>query len=96
MSKSSLKKVVREHVESKSLSKKQMQSLLDLQKENEVNQERRFKNPFHWLTVAAVVFVAMGNFYYFALLPGNTLEQQIGSEVAKNHINTFIFYMFRH
>lgn len=86
MSKYSLKKVIREHVESKTLSTKQMQSLLDLQKENNVNQKNQFKKTFQWLTVAAVVFIAIGNFYYFDLLPGNSLEQQIGSEVAKNHI----------
>lgn len=87
MKKGNLKKIMHEHVESKTLSDEKLESLLQLQK-CDVKKETQYSNvPSRWLAVAAVVFFAVGNLFYFALTPELALEQRIGDEVAKNHIN---------
>ena len=87
MKKGNLKKIMHEHIESKTLSDEKLESLLQLQK-GDVKKETQYSNvPSRWLAVAAVVFFAVGNLFYFALTPELALEQRIGDEVAKNHIN---------
>ncbi len=85
-----LKKIMREHIEKKSLSDKQLESLLQLQK-SEV-EDQPSKKQSRWIAVAAVFFVVLGagNLFYFSMSPQSplfSLDQRIGSEVAKNHIN---------
>lgn len=87
MKKGNLKKIMHEHIESKTLSDEKLESLLQLQT-GDVKKENQYSNvPSRWLAVAAVVFFAVGNLFYFALTPELALEQRIGDEVAKNHIN---------
>ena len=87
MKKGNLKKIMHEHIESKTLTDEKLESLLQLQK-GDVKKETQYSNvPSRWLAVAAVVFFAVGNLFYFALTPELALEQRIGDEVAKNHIN---------
>ena len=87
MKKGNLKRIMHEHIESKTLSDEKLESLLQLQK-GDVKKETQYSNvPSRWLAVAAVVFFAVGNLFYFALTPELALEQRIGDEVAKNHIN---------
>ena len=85
-----LKKIMREHIEKKSLSDKQLESLLQLQKGDIESQPS--KKQYRGIAVAAVFLVALGigNLFYFSMSPQSplfTLEQRIGSEVAKNHLN---------
>ncbi len=87
MRKGNLKKVMREYVEKQSLSAKQLESLLLLQKGKAKNKSRFFNMEYRWLAVAAVFFIAVGNLFYFVMSPELTLNQRIGSEVAKNHLN---------
>lgn len=91
MRKGNLKNIMREHVEKKSLSSKQLESLLRLQ-EGKVDKKSDYSNKqFRWVAVAAVIFIAIGNLFYFGMSPEFTqelaLDQRIGSEVAKNHIS---------
>jgi len=83
MKKGNLKHIVREHVEQKSLSDSQLDSLMLLQ--NQKNKKTFVQT--RWVAVAAVVFLAISNVFYFGLLSNLELDQRIGSEVAKNHIN---------
>lgn len=87
MSNGNLKQVVRKHIESRSLSDKQLTSLLNMQKKDVKKVKQGFKLPERWVAMAAVFFIAMGNVLYFSLSVDMPLEQRIGSEVAKNHIN---------
>lgn len=87
MSNGNLKQIVCEHIESQSLSEKQMNSLLQMQKEGVEKTEQGFKLSARWVAMAAVFFIALGNVMYFSLSVDMTLEERIGSEVAKNHIN---------
>ena len=87
MSKGNLKKVLCEHIESKSLSEQQMNALLDLQNGYVKREKKKFYLQTRWLAVAAIIFISMLNALYFSMLPDELLEQRIGSEVAKNHIN---------
>lgn len=87
MRKGNLKNVIREHIEKKSLSGKQLKSLLQLQK-GKVEKESQYSTAhYRWIAVAAVFFIVTGNLFYFAMSPELALDQRIGSEVAKNHIN---------
>lgn len=84
MKKGNLKNVMHDFVEKKSLSDKQLESLMQLQKTS-IKKESNVK--YRWVAVAAVFFIMMGNVFYFSMSPELALEQRIGSEVAKNHIN---------
>ena len=84
MKKGNLKNVVHDFVEKKSLSDKQLESLMQLQ-QTSVEKENNVK--YRWIAVAAVFFIMMGNVFYFTMSPELALDQRIGSEVAKNHIN---------
>ncbi len=87
MKKGNLKKVVNEFVENKSLSDEQLNSLLKLQ-QKVVDHNHAIRNTkFRWMTIAAIFLMALGNVFYFSISPELELEQRIGSEVAKNHIN---------
>lgn len=83
MSNGNLKQVVRKHIESRSLSDKQLTSLLNMQKKDVKKVKQGFKLPERWVAMAAVFFIAMGNVLYFSLSVDMPLEQRIGSEVAK-------------
>lgn len=87
MSSGNLKQIVCEHIESQLLSEKQMTSLLNMQKEGVKKTEQGFKLSARWVAMAAVFFIILGNVMYFSLSVDMTLEERIGSEVAKNHIN---------
>lgn len=87
MKKNNLKNVMREHVEKKSLTSKQLDSLLDIKNEKIVKPSRYFNRPYRWATVAAMFIVVISNVLYFGMFPQLALDQRIGSEVAKNHIN---------
>jgi len=87
MKNGNLKNVVNEFIESKSLSDKQLESLLKLQQNNPEKGNTTSDIKFRWIAVAAVFFIALGNVLYFSLSPELALEQRIGSEVAENHIN---------
>ena len=87
MNKGNLKKVMRKHIESKSLSTKQLESLLFLQKGKIKNKTPFFNMEYRRFAIAAVLFLALGNLFYFVMSPELTLNQRIGSEVAKNHLN---------
>lgn len=87
MRKGNFKKVMREHVEKQSLSAKQLESLLLLQKGKAKNTNRIFNMEYRWIAVAAVFFIAVGNLFYFSMSPELRLNQRIGNEVAKNHIH---------
>ena len=85
-----LKKIMREHIEKKSLSDKQLESLLQLQKGEVKTQSSTLQ--YRWIAIAAVFFVTfgIGNVLYLSMSPQSplvALDQRIGSEVAKNHIN---------
>lgn len=84
MSKGNLKKVINDFVEDKLLSDKQLASLMELQ-QTSVKKESTMQ--YRWIAIAAVFFVMLGNVFYLAISPELALDQQIGSEVAKNHIN---------
>ncbi len=84
MKKGNLKNVMHDFVENKSLSDKQLESLMQLQ-QTSVKKENNVK--YRWIAIAAVFFITMGNVFYFVMSPGLALDQRIGSEVAKNHIN---------
>ena len=86
MKKGNLKNIIREHVETKSLSENQLESLLQLQQGKIEKESRNYNVQYRWLAVAAV-FIALGNVFYFLTSPELALDQRIGSEVAKNHIN---------
>lgn len=92
MKKGNLKNTMREYIERKSLSNDQLESLLQLQNGN-VKQKSQFSIfEVKRVAVAALFSIVMGNVLYFSFhqlpqLPQLTLEQRIGSEVAKNHIN---------
>lgn len=86
MKKGNLKNTIREHIESKSLSNDQMESLLQLQNGNVKQNRQLFIFETKWVAVAALFLIVMGNVFYFSS-PQLPLEQRIGSEVAKNHIN---------
>lgn len=83
MKKGNLKKIIQEHVEKKSLSDNQLDSLMKLQKQK----KKKPLLPTRWVAVAAVLFIAVSNVFYFGLPSNLELDQRIGSEVAKNHIN---------
>ena len=85
MRQGNLKKVMREHIEKVSLSDDQLESLLQPEKGKVEN--KRPAVQYRWIAVAAVFFVAIGNLFYFVSSPQLALDQRIGSEVAKNHIN---------
>lgn len=82
---------MREHIEKQSLSENQLKSLLQLQQDNVKIEKTNFVNQYRWLAFTAVFFVALGNVFYFSMSPEFdhelALDQRIGSEVAKNHIN---------
>ena len=84
MKKGNLKNVMYDFVENKSLSNNQLESLMQLQ-QTSIKKESNGK--YRWVAVAAVFFIMMGNVFYFSMSPELALEQRIGSEVAKNHIN---------
>ena len=84
MKKGNLKNVVHDFIEKKSLSEKQLESLMQLQQAS-VKKESNVK--YRWIAIAAVFFIMMGNVFYFSMSPELALDQRIGSEVAKNHIN---------
>lgn len=85
MRQGNLKKIMREHIEKVSLSDDQLESLFRSQKGKVEN--KRSAVQYRWIAVAAVFFVAIGNLFYFFNSPQLALDQRIGSEVAKNHIN---------
>ncbi len=87
MSKGNLKKVIREHVEKQALSESQLESLMQIQNPNSETEKQAAKKQFRWIAIAAVFVVAFANVFYFSMSPELTLDQRIGSEVAKNHIN---------
>lgn len=86
MNKGNLKKVMREHVEEQSLSDNQLETLMQLQKEVAGNKKKAGFKPYRWVAIVAVFIMVMGNFFYFVVQPGLSLDQRIGNEVAKNHI----------
>jgi len=87
MKKGNLKNVMRNFVAERSLSEKQLESLLRLQKSGIEKESPRSTTQYRWIAVAAILFISIGNVFYFTSSPQLALEQRIGSEVAKNHIN---------
>lgn len=84
MKKGNLKNVMHDFVDNKSLSDKQLESLMQLQQAG-VKKESNVQ--YRWIAIAAAFFITIGNVFYFVAVPELALEQRIGSEVAKNHIN---------
>jgi hypothetical protein len=84
MNKRNLKNVMHDFVENKSLSDKQLELLMQLQQAG-VKKESNVQ--YRWVAIAAVFFITMGNIFYFSMSPELALDQRIGNEVAKNHIN---------
>lgn len=87
MSKGNLKKVVRDHVEEKSLSETQLDSLLQIQNSAVSRKPIKAKEQYRWFAIASVLLIAVANGVYFSTLENLELDQRIGSEVAKNHLN---------
>ena len=87
MKKGNLKKVIREHAEQKSLSDKQLELLLRMQKGKAKEENLGSYIQTRWFAVAAALLITMGNVLYFTISPELALDQRIGSEVAKNHVN---------
>lgn len=87
MRKGNLKNTIRDHIENISLSDKQLESLVQLQKNDIGKKSQYFSLQYRWMAVAAVFFIALGNVFYFSTFSPLALDQRIGSEVAKNHIN---------
>lgn len=85
MRKDNLKNVMRKHIEKKSLTDEQLASLMQIQKIGKP--KRYFSSSYRWATIAAVFVVVISNLLYFGMSPDLPLDQRIGSEVAKNHIN---------
>ena len=86
MKKDNLKNVLRQHLEKKSLSEKQLDSLLQLQTKKTGQDTTETKKSYHWVAFAAVFFIAISNVFYFGLTSRLAMDKRIGSEVAKNHI----------
>lgn len=85
MNKGNLKKTLRKHIESQSLSDKQLDTLLSLQKSDGAPEKSKLI-PYRWVASFAAAFIIMiGSFYFFAS-PQHALDERIGNEVAKNHI----------
>jgi hypothetical protein len=84
MKKGKLKNVVRDHIEKKSLSNIQLDSLLQMQN---LTAAPKPKKQYRWLAIAAVLLIAVTNGIYFSTLENLELDQRIGNEVAKNHLN---------
>ena len=72
MRKDNLKNVMRVHIEKKSLSDKQLESLLQLQTKKVKNESRSLNFQYRWLAVAAVFFLVLGNLFYFSISPFQT------------------------
>ena len=87
MKKGNLKNVIYDYVEKKSLSDKQLDSLMQLQEGIVKKQPKRAITQIRWVAIAAVFFIAISNVFYFISLPELALDERIGNEVAKNHIN---------
>ena len=87
MRKGNLKKLIRQHVEKQSLSARQLDSLMLLQKGKVKISSRIFDFKYRRVAVAAVFFIVVANVFYFGMSPELPLNQRIGSEVAKNHLN---------
>ena len=87
MKKGNLKNVIRDHLDKKSLSENQLDSLLNLEKETAVEKSKFLKSPYRWTAIAAVLILTASNVFYFSMSPELGLNQRIGQEVAKNHIN---------
>jgi len=87
MRKGNLKNIIRQHIEKPSLSAKQLESLMLLQKGKTKNKTPFFNIEYRRVAITAVLFLALGNLFYFVMSPDLTLNQRIGSEVAKNHLN---------
>ena len=87
MNNGNLKKIVREHIDSQSLSEDQLSALLKMQKKSVKKIDRSVYVQTRWVAIAAVFFITLGNVLYFSMSTDVALEQRIGSEVAKNHIS---------
>lgn len=87
MKNGNLKNVMRNFVEKESLSSQQLDALMQLQQVNVANKKDGSILQFRWFTLAAAFVLILGNIVYFSMIPELALDQRIGSEVAKNHIN---------
>lgn len=87
MRKGNLKNVMRQQIEKPSLSAMQLESLMLLQKGETKKTRQNYSRKYRWVAVAAVFLIVMGNLFYINMLPELPLNQRIGSEVAKNHLN---------
>lgn len=87
MKKGNLKKVMRDHLEKKSLSEGQLDSLLKIQTVVIEQKTNKNKGQYRWFAIAAVLLTIFANGVYFSSLENVELKQRIGSEVAKNHLN---------
>ena len=87
MRKGNLKNVIGQQIKKQSLSAKQLESLMLLQKGETKKMRQIFSMKYRWVGAAAVFFIVMGNLFYLNMSPELPLNQRIGSEVAKNHLN---------
>ena len=85
MKQGNLKKTLREHIESQSLSEKQLDALLNLQQNDSAPVKPKL-TVYRWLASFTAVFIVMIGSFYFVASPQYTLDERIGNEVAKNHI----------
>lgn len=86
MKKDNLNKIMREHINEKSLSSNQIDALLSLQNKEITKPNKFFSPAYRWGGSAAVFILAISSVLYLSLSPDVALDQRIGSEVAKNHI----------
>jgi len=84
--KDNLKNVMREHIEKHSLSDVQLESLLQIKKSESNEKTRIMAGSNLWILLTAVFVLAIGNVFYFNFTNDLSLDEQIGNEVAKNHI----------
>lgn len=86
MKKDNLNKIIREHINEKSLSSNQVNALLSLQKKEIIKPNKFFYSTNIWIGTAAAFILVISNVLYLSFSPDVAMDQRIGNEVAKNHI----------
>lgn len=86
MKQGNLKNLISQHIEKQSLTDDQLDELLNSQQMHTRQVEQSTGYNYRWLASVAIFFMAITGVFYINTMPGNTLAERIGSEVAKNHI----------
>ena len=86
MKQNHLKKSLQRHINSKSLSDTQLETLIDIQRQNTNAPTPRQPVRLRWVASFALLFVVLASSLYINFTPLFDLDERIGNEVAKNHI----------